>query len=119
MARLEGELIVSPLAILECVNAVELRVFRGDRTAQQASDSIRALSSDLTNGVYRRGAVPASAWRMARDLSRRHTASFGARSLDILHVATALAMKAQAFLTFDRIQGKLAKAEGLVTAPKM
>jgi hypothetical protein len=36
------------------------------------------------------------------------------RGFDILHVASALIMKAQRFLTFDENQKKLTEAEGLV-----
>ncbi len=50
----------------------------------------------------------------ARRLSSTHTLSSGHRGLDILHVASALKMKATHFLTYDGNQKKLAEAEGLV-----
>lgn len=50
-------------------------------------------------------------------LSRRHSARVGARMLDVLHVASALDLKPDAFLTFDERQRKLAKAEGLRVLP--
>jgi len=37
----------------------------------------------------------------------------GTRTLDVLHFASALVLKADTFYTFDVNQGKLAKAEGL------
>jgi predicted nucleic acid-binding protein len=37
------------------------------------------------------------------------------RTLDSLHVASALLLKAERFWTFDERQAKLAKAEGLKT----
>lgn len=40
-------------------------------------------------------------------------ADTGTRSLDILHVATALVLGCQTFHTFDTRQGKLARAAGL------
>lgn len=43
-----------------------------------------------------------------------HTLTGGHRGFDILHVASALIVKANRFLTFDENQKKLAKAEGLV-----
>lgn len=49
----------------------------------------------------------------ARRLSAARTVSEGHRGFDILHVASALKMKATHFLTFDRNQKKLAEAEGL------
>lgn len=39
----------------------------------------------------------------------------GSRTLDILQVAGALIAHAEAFLTFDRQQAALARAEGLQT----
>jgi predicted nucleic acid-binding protein len=50
----------------------------------------------------------------AKRLSATHTLTGGHRGFDILHVATALVLKARQFLTFDGNQKKLAEAEGLV-----
>jgi predicted nucleic acid-binding protein len=50
----------------------------------------------------------------AKRLSATYTLTGGHRGFDILHVASALIMKAQRFLTFDENQKKLAEAEGLV-----
>jgi predicted nucleic acid-binding protein len=49
----------------------------------------------------------------AKRLSATYTLSGGHRSFDILHVATALIVKAPQFLTFDKNQTQLAEAEGL------
>jgi len=43
-----------------------------------------------------------------------HTLTGGHRGFDILHVAAALLVKAQQFLTFDGSQKKLAELEGLM-----
>ena len=51
--------------------------------------------------------------RMAADVSRAQTASIGCRSLDVLHVATALQLGLRRFVTFDRRQQDLARAVGL------
>jgi len=50
------------------------------------------------------------------DLARRHGAKLGVRTLDSLHVACAVELKAERFWTFDERQAKLAKAEGLKTS---
>jgi predicted nucleic acid-binding protein len=50
----------------------------------------------------------------AKRLSATHTLSGGHRGFDILHVASALKMRATHFLTFDDKQKKLAEAEGLI-----
>jgi hypothetical protein len=49
----------------------------------------------------------------ARSLSERHTEKLGCRGFDLLHVALALELECEVFLTSDRIQGALARAAGL------
>ncbi len=46
-------------------------------------------------------------------LARTYVAKLGTRTLDSLHVAAALELKAERFWTFDERQAKLAKAVGL------
>ena len=55
--------------------------------------------------------------RLAETLSKRYTMTGGHRSLDVLHVATALHLGAREFLTFDANQRKLAAAEKLKVKP--
>jgi predicted nucleic acid-binding protein len=57
--------------------------------------------------------------RLAETLSKRHTATKGHRSFDVLHVATALHLGAREFLTFDANQRKLASAEKLKVKPAL
>lgn len=52
----------------------------------------------------------------ARRISATHTLSGGYRGFDILHVASAIRMRASYFLTFDENQKKLAVTEGLKVA---
>ena len=65
-------------------------------------------------GVYYR---PQINWtdtiNFALDLSQNHTKTIGSRSLDILHIASALAIKANRFLTLDKNQAALADLAGL------
>jgi len=49
------------------------------------------------------------------DLGRRYAARLGNRTLDTLHVASALELKERSFWTFDERQAKLARAAGLKT----
>ncbi len=55
----------------------------------------------------------ARVYSIAEELSAQHTVQGGHRSFDLLHVATALHVKAGRFLTFDARQAALAKAAGL------
>ena len=50
----------------------------------------------------------------AKRLSAMRTLTGGHRGFDILHVASALTMKATHFLTFDLNQKKLAQSEGIL-----
>src|SRR5216683_3324651 len=57
--------------------------------------------------------MPELAFDLCADLARRYGPKLGVRTLDSLHVACALELKAERFWTFDERQAKLAKAEGL------
>ena len=72
------------------------------------------LDSNIASGAV--VIVPADSQdvhRLAEILSKRHTIAGGHRSLDVLHVATALHLGAREFLTFDANQRQLAAAEKL------
>lgn len=72
------------------------------------------LRGDLSTGVVEIAPVDwPSVHHVAERLSAQHTSARLHRSLDILHVATALCLGAKAFLTFDTNQKRLAQAEGL------
>jgi predicted nucleic acid-binding protein len=49
-------------------------------------------------------------------LSEQHAAKTGTRSLDILHIASARALRMKEFATFDSRQRVLAAAAGLTEA---
>jgi len=51
--------------------------------------------------------------KRAAEMSRQHTRVFGTRSLDVLHVASAVELGLRRFVTFDERQQKLAQAAGL------
>jgi len=61
-------------------------------------------------------ALPESAFDVCAQLARRHGARLGLRTLDTLHVASALELKAERFWTFDERQKKLAADRGPKTA---
>ena len=85
------------------------------------SDAQRAMAEheferDVILGRLRR-AVPdwQQVFQVAMRLSTEHTAATLARSLDILHVAIAIADQADLFVTGDRRQRDVAVREGLAT----
>jgi predicted nucleic acid-binding protein len=57
--------------------------------------------------------MPENAFDLCADLARRYGPKLGVRTLDSLHVACALELKAERFWTFDERQAKLMKAVGL------
>ncbi len=107
---------LSPLHELELNNAIELAVFRKAITTTHAVAARRDFDEDVAHWTL--NPLPIDVFARAVALSRRYTARHGTRSLDILHVATALALGAEAFLTFDGRQRWLAKAEGLRIIPR-
>ncbi|MCX8092268.1 MAG: hypothetical protein N3I86_15260, partial [Verrucomicrobiae bacterium] len=55
--------------------------------------------------------------RQFRELSRRHTARYGFRTYDLLHVSAALLLSCDQFWSFDAKARKLAALEGMRTLP--
>lgn len=116
----------TPLHELEVPNALRLRRFAVTRLAsaarrqelKAAADALRRLELHLDTGRFRRTPLD---WHetnaRAQQLSERHTEKLGSRSLDILHVAAALELHADSFLTCDRAQAALARAAGLKVHP--
>jgi len=75
---------------------------------------LKTLQADLAAGVLVVATVDWSdVQNIAERLSSQYTLAGGHRALDILHVATALHLGADDFLTFDQNQRVLALAEGL------
>ena len=80
------------------------------------------LSEPRGRRNWRRPSRPLSAallWRAtlnrAVDLSRTYSAKLGRRSLDVLHVASALELRMRLFVTYDKRQQDLARAVELKT----
>ncbi len=101
---------------LEFRNALRLRVFRKEITPAQRDASINAMLADSAAGVLTPVELTlADLTREAERLSALHSETLDTRSLDILHVASALILGLPTFLTFDQRQCVLAKAAGLHT----
>ena len=101
----------------EFANACEFRVYLRQWTPAKAHGVYDRFLSHLSSGIFQSQEITLDVWRIASSLSRRHTAKIGARSLDVIHVASALAFKPDVFCTFDERQRKLAQAEGLRVLP--
>ena len=114
MKRAKLRLLITPFGELELTNAVALRLFRKELSASQVKAAYALIRKDLEDGVLRVNALPASAFERAKQIARRQTPRLGTRTLDVLHVASARALQADTFYTFDTRQAKLAAAEGLL-----
>ena len=111
-----------PLVLLTPVNRAELahslqrQVFRERIDAATAAAAWDAFEEDCQRGLWVVNDLPDNAWERSIDLARRHGPALGVRTLDSLHVACAVELKARHFWTFDERQANLAKAAGLNTA---
>ena len=99
---------------LELINAIHLKQFRAEITSDETRLLLSRFEEHEKSGIYYR---PQLDWSdifiNAIDLSKKHSASIGSRSLDILHVASALSINADRFLTLDDRQTRLAALTGL------
>jgi predicted nucleic acid-binding protein len=99
---------------VELINGIGLAAYRGFITAETHEAALAALDDDFTEGRYKQADLLWRATlRRAADLSREHTATLGCRSLDVLHVASAIELEFKQFTTFDSRQQQLARAVGL------
>lgn len=119
MKRIKAPVWLSPLGELELRNAFQLSVFRSEIDAKASELKKRLFLEDVENGIFAIMPVPASSlYQKSMELSERHSAKLGTRSLDLMHVAAALLLGAETFLSFDDRQRKAAKAEGLKIRPQ-
>jgi predicted nucleic acid-binding protein len=116
MGRLRLPVIITPLGELELVNAFQLRRFRKEIEAAEVRAAYAAFRADLRGRVFVMRDLPEDVFARALRLVQKWTAKLGTRSLDIIHVAAATALRSDTFLTFDDRQHKLARAAGLALA---
>ncbi len=113
-ARARGALAITHHGRVEIINGICLAAFHKLISAPAMSDALASFDEDFEDGRYvQADLLRRAALRRSADLSRKHTPGLGCRSLDVLHVASALELGFKNFLTFDRRQHKLAQAAGL------
>jgi predicted nucleic acid-binding protein len=106
---------LSPLNCSELAHAIQRYVFRRRLTDFEARRAWTQFEGDCAKGAWELIGFPDSVWRASIDLARRHGPTLGIRTLDSLHVACALELRAERFWTFDERQRQLAEAAGLDT----
>jgi predicted nucleic acid-binding protein len=112
-----------PLHALEVRNAILQRGFhqrrsissgRRQHVARERDTALARLEHLLSRGALLDVTLDMDAAIIrAANLSTAHTERLGARAIDLLHVAGALTLECELFLTTDARQAQLAKAEGL------
>jgi predicted nucleic acid-binding protein len=118
VAAMKEPIYVATLLRFEVAQAIRRAAFQNTISHQLAIAALAAFEVDIDNGVIATPSVPWEAVHQeAERLSNAHTLRAGHRSFDILHVATALTLKAREFLSFDTKQRVLAAAEGLKVKP--
>jgi predicted nucleic acid-binding protein len=98
----------------ELRNAIARLAFTRAITAPQSAAAWQLVEADLNQG---RLFACAPSWPVvfsrAERLIAAHTPQLGTRTLDVVHVASALALGATDFVSFDPRQAVLAQAAGL------
>jgi predicted nucleic acid-binding protein len=112
-----------PLHALEVRNAILQRAFHqrqsiasGERSqiARERDAALARLERLLAKRALLDVALdPETVIAQAIKLSTTHTERVGARAIDLLHVAGALSLESEQFLTTDARQAHLARAEGM------
>jgi predicted nucleic acid-binding protein len=103
----------TPLHLAECSHAIAKQVFYRKISQAAANAIFEILQRDRADGSWLEAAMPENAFNLCAELGRRYGPKLGMRTLDSLHVACALELKAERFWTFDERQAKLAKTAGL------
>lgn len=106
---------LTPLHRAEWTHAVAQHIFHKKISSQQARKVYKDFDRDCSDGLWVEVDLPELAFETCVKLARQHVGRLGVRTLDSLHVASALELEADAFWTFDGRQAKLAEAAGLKT----
>ena len=106
---------LTPLHVAEWSHALAQHVFRKEISPREAQQAYEEWERDCGNGLWLTAELPDEVWKTCADLARKHGNKLGIRTLDSLHVASALELGAKAFWTFDERQARLAAAVGLPT----
>jgi len=111
--RSRPSLWMTPLHVAEWTHAVEQHVFRKAITRSEADRALQRFREYRARNLWRESPLPDRAFDACAELAHRHASRLGVRTLDTLHVASALELGAEHFWTFDEKQAKLAVAAGL------
>jgi len=106
---------MTPLHVAEVTHAIEQHVFWKKLTQENAVRLHETFKQHRETGFWKQVALPESVYFLCVELARRHCGRLGMRTLDTLHIASALELGCTEFWTLDDRQAALAKAEGITT----
>jgi hypothetical protein len=110
--------LLTPWQEIEARTALRLKAFRKEMSTREMQASVAAFDKDILSGRWRKPEYrEATVWKFARELSDGHATEIGCRTLDLIHVAAALCLGVETFVTFDGRQRTLAKLKGLTVKP--
>jgi predicted nucleic acid-binding protein len=113
---LRPNVLLTPFHRAEVVNAIFQQVFRGRLSEMEAQLAFINFDADRDAGVWLFANLPEKAFPVCVELAQKHVPALGAKTLDTLHVAAALELKADSFWTFDARQAEMARAAGLTVS---
>lgn len=94
---------------LELENGLRAKAFRKEMTATQCREVLARFAKDVNDRLFVKPPVNwPDVFREARHMSSAITGRSGCRSLDILHIATAMYWKCSLFVSLDDRQIKAA-----------
>lgn len=113
--------LVTDLTRFEVTNAIERMVFesRGGSAWRVTPEMAAVAQADFAEQIKRGTFLKLSPLTLTDieaefdSLARRHTASHGFRTYDIMHVSSAVTLRCQRFLSFDTKANALARLAGL------
>jgi len=116
IASQDQPLPVSDVLRWEFFNALRLKVFWGEMDDATVDHLLALFDDRLRRGQYTVADIDRA--RLTTDVREisRHTGTIGSRSLDVVHVAVALQLGVDHFVTFDDRQRTLASTVGLPVA---
>jgi predicted nucleic acid-binding protein len=106
-------LLITPFGRAEVANGIYRQVFLRRTPSVNANAAWQTFELDCSSGLLHTTELPEATWVAVIELARLYCPTLGVRTLDSLHVACALQLKAEKFWTFDERQAKLAEAVGL------
>jgi predicted nucleic acid-binding protein len=115
MQHQEGPLPFTPWHRLEVRNAIRLAEFHKLIDPPQGKGQLRQMEADLHEEtvLVHTPLDWVTVLRTAEKLGTAHTAVIGCRSADLFHVAAAVELEFDLFLTFDERQSRMAQRAGL------